>query len=419
MHHFARRRGELYCEGVSLRSIADEVGTPAYVYSRATLTRHFHVVDRALAPAPHLVCYSVKALGNLAVLALLRSLGSGFDVVSGGELLRVLRAGGDPRRVVFSGVGKTEAEIELALRKNILCFNAESEAELETLSKVARRLGTICPVSLRVNPDIDAKTHPYIATALRESKFGVPLPRARRLYREIARMPALRALGLDCHLGSQLTSLRPFEAAASRLHELLGQLEADGHRLEQLDLGGGLGVPYLAERPPSPRAWAAALRRALGDAKLRLLVEPGRVIAANAGILLTRVLHRKRGAARAFAVVDAGMNDLLRPALYGAAHALLPVGKPSRRKVRLDVVGPVCESGDFLAQRRLCDDFAAGDLLAVMTAGAYGFSMASNYNSRPRPPEVLVDGRHFTVVRRRERPEELFRGEVIPDDLRG
>ncbi len=421
MRHFQRKHGELWCEGVPLRTIADAVGTPTYVYSRATLTRHFRVVDQALAPTPHLVCYSVKACSNLAVLALLRSLGSGFDVVSGGELRRVLAAGGDPRRVVFSGVGKTEAELALALRTGVFCINAESEEELVAISRVAVATRRTASVALRVNPDVDARTHPYIATALRQSKFGIPLARARRLYRSASKLPGLVLTGVDCHIGSQLTSLGPFSEAVARLRGLLAQLEADGHRLGHLDLGGGLGVPYLKERPPSPAAWANALRRALGRSSLRLLVEPGRVIAANAGILLTRTLYRKRGAERSFAIVDAGMNDLLRPALYGAVHELTPVastaGARARRKIRIDVVGPVCESSDFLAKQALLDDLAPGDLVAVMTAGAYGFSMASNYNSRPRPAEVLVDGKAWQVVRRRERLEDLWRGETIPKEL--
>jgi diaminopimelate decarboxylase len=418
MRHFERRRGELCCEEIPLRELADAVGTPFYVYSRATLERHYRVVDQALGGGPHLVCYSVKACSNLAVLALLRSLGSGFDVVSGGELRRVLRAGGDPRRVVFSGVGKTEAELELALRVGIRCFNAESEEELTVLSSAAVRLRRTAPVAIRVNPDVDARTHPYISTALRESKFGVPLARARRLYREAAKLPRLRVAGVDCHLGSQLTSLRPFEAAVTRLRGLLAALERDGHRLEHVDLGGGLGVPYLDERPPTPAAWAETLRRALGSSRLTLIVEPGRVIAANAGALVTRVLYRKRGGSRSFAIVDAGMNDLLRPALYGAVHHLLPVGHPTRRKALLDVVGPVCESSDFLARRVRVDDLRPGDLWAVMTAGAYGFSMASNYNSRARPPEVLVSGRRWFLARRRETVEDLWRGEDIPEELR-
>ncbi|HUB08498.1 MAG TPA: diaminopimelate decarboxylase [Myxococcales bacterium] len=416
MRHFARRRGALCCEDVSLAALAEAVGTPFYVYSRATLERHYRVVSRALAGGPHLVCYSVKACSNLAVLALLRSLGSGFDVVSGGELRRVLRVGGDPRRIVFSGVGKTEAELELALRAGIRCFNAESDEEIALLSRTAVRLRRTAPLAIRVNPDVDARTHPYIATALRESKFGVPLARARQLYREAAKLPGLRVVGVDCHLGSQLTSLRPFAAAVGRLRRLLAALERDGHRLEHVDLGGGLGVPYVGERPPSPAAWARTLRRALGDPRLTLIVEPGRVIAANAGALVTRVLYRKRSGARAFAVVDAGMNDLIRPALYGAVHELVPVGRP-RRKVRLDVVGPVCESGDFLVRRALVDDLHPGELWAVMTAGAYGFSMASNYNSRPRPPEILVSGRHCFLARRRESVEDLWRGEDIPKEL--
>jgi diaminopimelate decarboxylase len=319
--------------------------------------------------------------------------------------------------VVFSGVGKTEAELELALRAGVFCLNAESEEELAAISRVAVRLQKTARVAVRVNPNVDASTHPYIATALRQSKFGVPISRARRLYCVASKLPRLTLTGVDCHIGSQLTSLGPFTEAVTRLRALLAQLDADGHRLTHLDVGGGLGVPYLGERPPSPVAWANALRKALGRSSLKLLVEPGRVIAANAGLLLTRVLYRKRGDDRSFAIVDAGMNDLLRPALYGAVHELLPVGPPTRRKVRLDVVGPVCESADFLVRQALVDDLAPGDLVAVMTSGAYGFSMASNYNSRPRPAEVLVDGKGWQVVRRRERPRDLWRGEVIPKEL--
>ncbi len=417
MRPFARHRGELYCEGVPLRRIAGEVGTPAYVYSRAAFEEGFTAVDRALGKAPHLVCYSVKACGNLAVLALLSGLGSGFDVVSGGELSRVLAAGGDPARVVFSGVGKTEDEIALALREGILCLNAESEEELSVISRVATRMRRRAAVALRVNPGVQAHTHPHVATALPESKFGVPLARARRICRDAARLPGVRLAGITCHVGSQIVSVAPFAAAAGRLRGLLAALERDGHPIEHVDLGGGLGVAYGRERPPTPAAWALALRRGLGPSKLRLVVEPGRVIAANAGVLVTRLLYRKRGSARAFAVVDAGMNDLLRPALYGAVHAIEPVGPPAAGSVTLDVVGPVCESADALRRRARVPDLPAGSLWAVRAAGAYGFSMASNYNSRPRPPEVLVSGRRFWRIRRRERPADLWRGEVIPEVL--
>jgi diaminopimelate decarboxylase len=410
--HFTRRRGELFCEGVSLRALADKLGTPLYVYSRAALVDRYRAIDRAFGKTPHLVCYAVKALSNLSVLALLRDEGSGFDVVSGGELQRVLKVGASPDRIVFSGVGKTAEEIEAALRARILCINAESEDELRTISQVATRLRRTAPVALRVNPDVDAETHPYIATGLRESKFGIPVDRARRAYREAARLPGLRILGLDCHIGSQLTSLRPFEAALHRLMLLLIQLGADGHPLELLDLGGGLGVSYRGEHPPSPDRWIATLRRTLGPTTLRLLVEPGRAIAANAGVLLTRVIREKRGEDRTFTVVDAGMNDLLRPALYGAEHGIVPVGRPSRRQARVDVVGPVCESADFLAKRRLMPAVAPGDLLAVLGAGAYGFTMSSTYNTRPRPAEVLVEGQRHRVIRPREAPSDLWRTEL-------
>jgi diaminopimelate decarboxylase len=409
--HFSRRRGELFCERVSLRAIAHELGTPVYVYSRAALGDRYRAIDRAFGKVPHLVCYSVKALSNLAVLALLRDQGSGFDVVSAGELQRVLKIGAAPHRIVFSGVGKTVAEIEMGLRAGILCFNAESEDELHTLAEVAARMKRPAPVALRINPDVDAETHPHIATGLRASKFGIPLRRARSAYRAAAHLPGLRLIGLDCHIGSQLTSLRPFEAAVRRLRPLLGQLSNDGHVLRLLNLGGGLGVSYLGERPPSAEQWIASLIRSLGSTSRRLLVEPGRAIAANAGVLLTRVIRQKRGEDRAFTVVDAGMNDLLRPALYNAEHDIVTVGPPSGRRVRVDVVGPVCESADFLARQRVLPATAPGDLLAVLGTGAYGFTMSSTYNSRPRPPEVLVEGKHHRVIRQRESLADLWRGE--------
>jgi len=409
--HFTRRRGALFCEGVSLRALADKHGTPLYVYSRAALVDRYRAIDRAFGKAPHLVCYSVKALSNLSVLKLLRAEGSGFDVVSGGELQRVLKVGAAPDRIVFSGVGKTGDEIEAGLRAGILCFNAESEDELETISKVASKVRRTAPVALRVNPDVDPETHPYIATGLQESKFGIPVARARRVYRDAARLPNLRIIGLDCHIGSQLTSLEPFEAALRHLILLLIQLGADGHPLELLNVGGGLGVAYRAERPPSPDRWIASLRRTLGPTTLRLLVEPARAIAANAGVLLTRVIREKRGEERTFAVVDTGMNDFLRPALYGAEHEIVPVGRPSRSQSRVDIVGPVCESSDFLAKRRLLPKVAGGDLLAVLGTGAYGFTMTSNYNTRPRPAELLVEGKRHRVIRPRESFKDLVRGE--------
>ncbi len=413
LSQFRPRAGELWCEGVALGTIAEAVGTPVYVYSRARLLENYRAIARG-PDAPNLVCYAVKALSNLAVLRLLAENGSGFDVVSGGELARVVAAGGDPAKVVFSGVAKTEEEMAEALRLGIRCFNVEGEEELELLSGIAVRLGVTAPMSLRVNPHVDAKTHPYIATALRESKFGVPISRARAVYRRAAKLPGLRVKGLDFHLGSQITSLGPFREALREITALWDALLRDGHALEHLDVGGGLGIRYQKKSPPSARAWLALLRRCLGKRPLELLVEPGRSIAADAGVLLTRVIGHKRGQGRRFLLVDAGMNDLLRPALYGAHHAILPVRRARGRAVLLDVVGPVCESADFLARRRRLVAPERGGLLAVMDAGAYGFTMGSSYNSRPRPAEVLVDGERFEVIREREARDDLWRGERLP-----
>lgn len=393
-----------------LRDIAAAVGTPTYVYSRTRLLSNY----RAFAEGPtkpDLVCYSVKALANLAVLRLLAEAGSGFDVVSGGELARVVAAGGDPAKVVFSGVAKTKAELAEALALGIRCFNVESEGELTTLSGLAQAAGREAQVSLRVNPHVDARTHPYIATALRESKFGVPLDRARHLYRQAAKLPGLRVVGVDFHLGSQITSLTPFREALAEIKDLLDALARDGHRLRHLDVGGGLGVRYRGRSLPPPGAWLALMRQALRGRELELLIEPGRAIAADAGLLLTQVLGDKRGQARRFLLVDAAMNDLLRPSLYGAHHEIVSVRTTRARPVTVDVVGPICESGDFLAQRRRMQPVVPGELLAVLDAGAYGFSMSSNYNSRPRAAEVLVEGNDFRVIRRRETRADLWRGE--------
>ena len=411
--HFRPRAGELWCEGVALTAIAKAVGTPVYVYSRAQLLRNYRALANAPG-APSLICYAVKALSNLAVLKLLADEGSGFDVVSGGELARVMAAGGDPAKVVFSGVAKSEDELAEALGLGIRCFNVEGEEELELLSEVAVRLGKTAPTSLRVNPHVDAKTHPYIATALRESKFGIPISRARAVYRRAANLPGLHVKGLDFHLGSQITSLGPFREALAEIGALWDALIRDGHTLEHLDVGGGLGIRYQNKNPPSPQAWLALLRRCLGGRQLQLLIEPGRAIAADAGVLLTRVLGHKRGQARRFLLVDAGMNDLLRPALYDAYHAILPVTQTRGRSELLDVVGPVCESADFLARRRRLVPPERGGLLAVMDAGAYGFTMGSSYNSRLRPAEVLVDGDRFEVIREREARADLWRGERLP-----
>lgn len=412
MNHFVTRRGALYAEGVSLERLARTVGTPTYVYCAATLRRHLAVVQRAFAGTPTVLCYSVKACSTLAVLRLLARGGSGFDIVSQGELGRVLAAGGDPRQVVFSGVGKTEDELAAALRAGILMVNVESAAELELLDRVGRRLRRPAPFALRVNPDVDARTHRHIATGLRTSKFGVPFEEAAALYAKSRRMKGLLARGVDCHIGSQLTDARPVREAVARVGGLFRELRAQGLPLTHLDVGGGLGVRYTVERPPSLDEYARAVREPLRGLGATLVLEPGRVLVANAGLLLTRVLYLKRTPARRFVIVDAGMNDLLRPALYEAHHDIQPVRPRRGKAARVDVVGPVCESSDVLGSQRRLPPLVAGDLLAVMTAGAYGMSMSSNYNSRPRAAEVLVDGARARVVRRRERLEDLWRGET-------
>ncbi|MBB3141336.1 diaminopimelate decarboxylase [Halomonas organivorans] len=421
MDHFDYRDGVLHAEDVPLPRLAEEFGTPCYVYSKATLARHFRAYTEALGSHPHLICYAVKANSNLAVLNLLARLGAGFDIVSVGELERVLVAGGDPAKVVFSGVAKEENELERALSVGIKCFNVESRAELERLEAVARGMGKVAPVSLRVNPDVDAGTHPYISTGLKDNKFGIPVDEAQEVYRQAASLEHIRVVGLDCHIGSQLTDTAPFLDALERLLVLLERLREEGIEIEHLDLGGGLGVTYRDERPPQPFDYATALLERLsrwpGSERLTLLFEPGRSIAANAGVLLTRVEFLKPGETKNFAIVDAAMNDLIRPSLYQAWQAILPVDTTAPRETgTYDVVGPVCETGDFLGKDRELA-LAPGDLLAVRSAGAYGFVMASNYNSRPRPAEVMVDGDRTHLVRRRERLEDLWAGEAtLPDD---
>jgi len=411
MDHFQPRRGVLHVEDVSLERIAARVGTPTYVYSEATLRRHFRVVDEAFAGTPHLVCYSVKANGNLALLSALARWGSGFDVVSGGELARVREAGGEAARTVFAGVGKTEAEMSFALAAGIGMFNVESAEELEALDRVGRRMRRRAPFAIRVNPGVDAGTHRHISTGLPTSKFGVPFTEARSLYARARRMRGVAPRGIDCHIGSQLTRLAPLAAALRQVAGLHRALRGEGYRLEWLDVGGGLGIRYQDEEPPSPDRWAATVREATADTGATVLVEPGRVLVGNAGILLTRVLYRKRAGGRTLVVVDAGMNDLLRPALYGAEHAVVPVRARRGRSRQLDLVGPVCESTDVLARDRSMVLPEPGALLAIRGAGAYGMVMASTYNGRPRPAEVLVSGARARVVRRRERVEDLWRGE--------
>ena len=417
MDHFRYRDGVLHAEDVDLRALAERFGTPCYVYSRATLERHWHAFDRAFAGHPHRICYAVKANSNLAVLNLFARLGSGFDIVSVGELERVLHAGGEPAGIVFSGVGKRTDEMARALEAGIGCFNVESAPELERLERVAADRGCAAPVSLRVNPDVDPGTHPYISTGLKENKFGIPMAEAAALYRHAHASPHLEVQGIDCHIGSQLTSLPPFLDAIDRVLAQVDALAAEGIRLRHIDIGGGLGIRYDAESPPAPADYAGAVIERVGDRGLEILLEPGRAIAGNAGILLTRVEYLKHTPHKAFAIVDAAMNDLLRPALYDAWQEIVPVAPAAgSREAVWDIVGPVCESGDFLGRdRRLA--LAPGQLLAVRSAGAYGFTMSSNYNSRPRPPEVMVDGDQMFPVRERERVHELYAGElVLPPD---
>ncbi len=413
MDHFSYRDGHLHAEDVPLADIAAQFGTPCYVYSRATLERHWRVFDAALGTHPHLVCYAVKANSSLAVLQVLARLGSGFDIVSAGELERVLRAGGDPAKVVFSGVGKQAPEMRRALEAGIRCFNVESEPELLRLDRVAGETGMTAAVSLRVNPDVDARTHPYISTGLRDNKFGIDVGIALHAYQHAAALPNIRVTGIDCHIGSQLTEISPFVDALDRVLDLVDRLAAAGIPLAHIDIGGGLGIPYRHEdNPPPPDVYARALLERMANRPQELLLEPGRAIAGNAGVLLTRVEYLKHTAYKNFAVVDAAMNDLQRPALYDAWHDIIPVAARSGDSVTYDVVGPVCETGDFLGRQRELV-LAEGDLLAVRSAGAYGFSMSSNYNTRPRAAEIMVDGDSTHLIREREVLDDLVRGEHL------
>ena len=414
MDYFNYQDGVLYAENVPVPDIAAAHGTPCFIYSRATLERHWQAFDAALAGIKHLVCYAVKANSNLAVLNVLARLGSGFDIVSVGELERVLVAGGDPQRVVFSGVGKRADEMRRALELGIYCFNIESEAELELLNQVAGEVGVTAPVSIRVNPDVDAGTHPYISTGLKENKFGIDINRAPEVYARAVSLPHLNIRGVDCHIGSQLTETAPFLDALDRVLALVEQLAAQGIPVSHLDLGGGLGIRYREETPPLPDEYATALRERLGETDLTILIEPGRAIAGNAGILVTRVEYLKHTEHKDFAVVDAAMNDLMRPALYNAWQEIIPVVPRTGETRQYDVVGPVCETGDFLGKDRELT-LAPADLLAVRSAGAYGFSMSSNYNSRPRAAEIMVDEAQTHLVRERETVAELFAHEhVLP-----
>ncbi len=413
MDHFQYRNQQLYAEDVPVSQIAEQHGTPCYIYSRATLERHWHAFNNAFSQQPHLVCFAVKANSNLAVLNVLARLGSGFDIVSVGELERVLAAGGDAGKVLFSGVGKQAHEMRRALEAGIRCFNVESAAELERLNQVAAEIGKIAPVSLRVNPDVDAKTHPYISTGLKENKFGVAIDEAVALYQSAQAMPNIDVCGVDCHIGSQLTELAPFLDALDRVLALVRRLESLGINIRHLDLGGGLGVRYRDETPPEPAEYARAIHARLADAPYEILIEPGRAIAANAGILVTRVEYLKPTEDRHFAVIDAAMNDLIRPSLYQAWQEIIPVQQDSQgQPARYDLVGPICETGDFVGKDRQLS-LKAGDLLAIRSSGAYGFTMASNYNTRPRVAEIMVDGEQMHVVRQRESIADLFAGESV------
>jgi diaminopimelate decarboxylase len=421
MDHFTYRGGILHAEDVALPEIAAAVGTPVYVYSTATLTRHYRVFEEALAGLDHVICYAMKANSNLAVLRLMASLGAGMDVVSEGEYRRARAAGVPGERIVFSGVGKTRAEMRLALQHGIRQFNVESEPELAALSEVASGLGVVAPVAIRVNPDVDARTHAKIATGKSENKFGIPIARARAVYAEAARLPGIAVVGIDVHIGSQLTELAPYEAAFRKLAELTVALRADGHDIRRLDLGGGLGIPYRRsnEAPPLPFDYGEVVRRTVGHLGCEIEIEPGRLIAGNAGVLLSRVIYLKHGEGRDFVILDAAMNDLVRPAMYDAWHDIVPVTEPPAgvEMAEADVVGPVCETGDTFARERPLPPLGPGDLVAFRSAGAYGAVMASEYNSRPLVPEVLVHGDHYAVVRARPSFDEMLERDTIPDWL--
>lgn len=416
MDHFNYRETQLFAEDCAVWAIAQAFGTPCYIYSRATLQRHWHAFNDAFGAQPHLICYAVKANSNLAILNALARLGSGFDIVSLGELERVLSAGGDPKKIVFSGVGKRADEILAALKVGIRCFNVEVSAELDRINQLAGELGVVAPISFRVNPDVDAKTHPYISTGLKENKFGIDIHSALDEYQRAAAMPNIQVVGIDCHIGSQLTETQPFLDALARILEIVALLKAQGIVLQHLDLGGGLGIRYRAETPPEPAEYISALLKQLNDPSMEILMEPGRAIVGNAGILVTKVDYLKETPDKNFAIVDAAMNDLMRPALYSAWQEIIPVKQQDSAVQKIwDIVGPVCETGDFLGKQRNLS-LQAGDLLAVRSAGAYGFSMSSNYNSRPRAAEIMVDGEQAYLIRDRESLIQLWQGErLLPE----
>jgi len=416
MNGFPYRKGELYCEGVALRRLVKEFGTPLYVYSESHITGQFADLSRALGALDHLICYAVKANSNLAVLRALAQAGTGFDIVSGGELYRVVQAGGDPGRCVFSGVGKTRDEIEYAVKLGIYSFNVESEAELRAIAAVARRMGKRAPIAVRVNPGVDPDTHRYISTGKHESKFGISVRQAWEVYREAAQLDGIEIRGVQMHIGSQITKTAPFVLAIKKIMPLVERVrELAPRTLQSFDIGGGLGIRYHDERPPTTAEFARAVTPVLRRTELRILLEPGRFLVGNGGVLVTRVLYVKQTPVKRFVIVDAAMNDLIRPALYESYHGIIPVAaRAARRKITSDVVGPVCESADFLAQDRRVAAVGEGELLAVMSAGAYGMAMASNYNARPRPAEVMVRGTRYELVRRRESVKDLVSGETVP-----
>jgi diaminopimelate decarboxylase len=417
MHDFQYQGDELFCEGLPIRTIAEKVGTPFYLYSLHTLESHFQAFDTPFSKTKHLICFSVKANSNLAILRVFTRLGGGVDVVSGGELFRAMKAGVRPDRVVYSGVGKRPEEIEYALESGILMFNVESSQELLEIDALAKGLGKKAPIALRVNPDVDPRTHPYISTGLKKNKFGINIQKSLEEYRLASTLPNIRVIGVSCHIGSQLTDVGPFVEALQRVKDLVGKLKEGGIQIQYLDMGGGLGITYNQEEPPHPRAYAESLLKELEGLECTLVLEPGRVIVGNAGILVTRVLYTKEGTEKNFIVVDAAMNDLIRPSLYGSFQAIQPVQRKTRPEIVVDVVGPICESGDFLAKDRKLGKAEPGELLAVMSAGAYGFTMSSNYNSRPRLPEILVNKTRFEIIREREDYEDLIKGETIPEFL--
>jgi len=418
MHDFQYHGDELFCEEVPVGGIAETVGTPFYLYSLNTLESHFRAFQNAFSKVDHLICFSAKANSNISILRIFIRMGGGVDVVSGGELFRSMRAGASPDKIVYSGVGKREDEIEYALELPILMFNIESTQELVLIDRIAGRMKTKAPVALRVNPDVDPKTHPYISTGLKKNKFGINLQKSLDDYRLANTLPNVKVIGVSCHIGSQLTEVRPFVEAVQRIKELVLKLRAEGMNIQYMDIGGGLGITYNQEEPPHPRDYAQALMKELKEVDCTLILEPGRVIVGNAGVLVTKVLYTKEGDEKNFIVVDAAMNDLIRPSLYGSYQRVQPVQRSDRPEWTADVVGPICESSDFLAKDRKLPRTEQGDLLAVMSAGAYGFSMASNYNSRPRAAEVLAAKDKFHVIRQREDYDDLIRGEVIPDFLK-